>query len=207
MLMRGKNELKILAFFAVLIVVVIVSAVIVLSPPSQTSSFSFEDGMQDWSPSGTDLDLGNETVEWVIERSQDRSTDGSFSLKFYLNNLNDAGKIWIEKRFDVNPNQEYTVRVEYDFATADFGNMNLWRIITGASHESPETADDLTSAYQDSTGNGHDSDVGYQWLTKEYEFSALSSSQGELVVFIGVWGTWETPRTYYLDNLRVALNG
>lgn len=207
MLKRGKNELKIVAFFVMLIVVVVILAVIVFSPPSQSSTFSFEDGMQDWGTSGTDLEIGEETLNWSIERSVEISTDGDASLKFYLDNMNDAGKIWIERRFDVNSDQEYRVKIEFDFATTDFGSVNLWRIIAGASHKSPETADDLMSSYRDSTGNGHDSDVGYQWLTKEYEFSASSSSQGELVVFVGVWGTWETPRTYFIDNLTVTLTG
>jgi hypothetical protein len=55
-----------------------------------------------------------------------------------------------------------------DFASADWGDVNLFTIITGVVQEPPETRDDLV--YQGSTGNGSDTDVGYVWLKKGYDF-------------------------------------
>jgi hypothetical protein len=48
-----------------------------------------------------------------------------------------------------------------DFASADWGDVNLFTIITGIVQEPPETRDDLV--YQGSTGNESDTDVGYGW--------------------------------------------
>jgi hypothetical protein len=32
---------------------------------------------------------------------------------------------------------------------------------------------------------------------------AVSDPGGRIHIVIGVWGTWETPRTYYVDNVRL----
>ena len=59
--------------------------------------------------------------------------------------------------------------------------------------------------YQRDTGNGHpDSDVGYVWLDNSCTFAVQSNVNGKIYVILGVWGVWETPRTYYLDSIRVV---
>ena len=55
------------------------------------------------------------------------------------------------------------------------------------------------------TGNGAGTDVGFLWSPKEFTRTGRSSAGGTLHVLLGVWGTWETPRTYYLDSLRVRI--
>ena len=166
--------------------------------------FSFEDDMQQWEARAMDLELANSTIDWSIVRSQERAKNGSSALKFYLENWNDMGKIWIERCFVVKPNTLYRVDVSYALASADWGVANFFRIITGILQEPPKTRDELV--YQGHTGNGADSDVGYVWLDKSYNFTVQSDWSGKLYVIIGVWGVWETPRTYYLDNLKVVFS-
>ena len=171
------------------------------NPPWQGDYFfSFEHDMEGWVAKGTDLD--NPPVEWSIQRTQEIVKDGNTALKFYLSNLNDAGKIWIERSFDVKSDSLYQVNVRYSFASADFGDLNLWTIITGVIQEPPQSRDDLI--YQGDTGNGSEADTGYKWLEKSYGFTAQSSSSGKLYVIIGIWGTWETTRTYYVDVVQVS---
>ncbi len=169
--------------------------------PSQpmSYSYSFEDGMQGWTSDGTDLD--NPPVNWSVERSQKLAYDGNSSVMLYLDNVNDAGKIWMEKEFNVSPGTLYNVSVSYMFATGDFGDVNLFTIITGVSPMSPEEAGDLT--FQEDTGH-HLDERGFVWLEKDYNFHQ-SSSDGNLYVSIGVWGTWETLRVYYIDDVKVNL--
>ena len=168
--------------------------------PSHSYYYSFETNMESWEVRGIDLD--HPSVDWSIHRSDTMAFHGNISIELYLNNLNDAGKIWIEREFEVIPEQAYEVEIEYAFATADFVSFNLWRIITGVVEMPPETRDDLI--FQDYTGNGYDNDVGYIWLNKSYNFIIKSPNDGKLYVIIGIWGTWETPRTYYLDNVNVT---
>jgi hypothetical protein len=160
--------------------------------------------MQGWEAKALDLELANSTIDWSITRSQEKANDGSTSLRFYLANLNDMGKIWIERGFALKPNTQYQVNITYAFASMDWGDLNFFRIITGVLQEPTKSRDELV--YQGDTGNGASSDVGYLWLRKNYSFSVESDTSGKLYVTIGVWGTWEVPRTYYLDNLEIVFN-
>ena len=168
-------------------------------PPSGTLTFSFEDDLEGWVANGTDLD--NPPVEWSIERSRDIASDGKTAVRLYLNNMNDAGKIWVERRFYGEPNRVYQVHVEYDFASADWGDMNLWTIITGVMPEPSKTE----LLFQGDTGNNATPEEGFVWLRKSYDFSVESGPDGSAYVMIGVWGNWETARTYYVDNVAVSL--
>ncbi len=95
--------------------------------------------------------------------------------------------------------------VAFDFATADFGSFNLWRIIAGGLPEPPQTPAELEPVFQDDTGNGQDEDVGYVWQTRSYTTTTRSTADGRLCVVLGVWGTWEGPRTYFVDGVTVTL--
>jgi hypothetical protein len=149
------------------------------------------------------LELGNSTIEWSIAQSQERARNGSSSLRLFLENWNDMGKIWVERGFVLEPNTVYRVDVSYAFASADWDVANFFRVITGVLQEPPKTRDELV--YQGGTGNGHpDSDVGYVWLDSSYTFAVQSNVNGKIYVILGVWGVWETPRTYYLDSIRVV---
>ncbi len=187
------------------VVAVVVIASLLLQPVPERYFFSFEGDMEGWVAVGTDLEFGDGSVNWSIERSPERARGGSTSLKLYLDNMNDAGKVWVEKAFDVEAGRTYRVTVMYSFASADFGSFNLWRIITGVLMQRPETSDDLEPTFQDRTGNGMSEDSGYVWLDKRYDFNVQAGSNGKLWVVIGVWGTWETARTHYVDGISVTL--
>ena len=208
--MITKNKISDIKVYVTLAFTIMLSATLFLSgcieeiPDDITRSnyYSFEEDMQDWETDGTDL--SNPSINWSIERSDDRATDGNNSLKLYLDNMNDAGKIWIEKQFELDANTQYEITIDYDFATSDFGSFNLFRIITGASLTNPETYDDLT--FQDHTGHNQQEDIGYTWLNKSYTMTVETDDNGTLYLCIGVWGTWETPRTYYIDAVNISFN-
>ena len=163
-------------------------------------STSFESGLDGFAADGTDLD--DPPVEWEIGRSQERADDGAWSIRLELDNLNDAGKIWIERAFQLEAGGSYDVEVSYAFATADFGDINNWTIIAGVTPADPETVEDLT--FQGDTGNGGDDDVGFVWLEKSHEFTATAGAGGELWLALGVWGTSEFPRAYHIDDVEVV---
>jgi hypothetical protein len=164
--------------------------------------FSFEENMNGWISDGTDL--SNPEINWSIQPSNEMSVDGNKSMKFYLENLNDAGKIWIERIFQLDPNTKYIIRLSFRFATRDFGNVNLFRIIAGMSIKNPETYNDLI--FQDYTGNQQDHDVGFVWMNKSYSLSLKTNETGIVYGMIGVWGTWETARTYYVDSVNISFS-
>lgn len=167
--------------------------------------FSFEQGLEGWTPARTDIEVGNDTIPWSIQWSHDRATDGGASLELYMHNLTDAGKIWVERAVRADPDRTYRVHVEFDLATADYGDLNHFTIIAGAVTRPPRARQELEPAFQGKTGNGSPSDVGYKWLRKSYDFTVRSGPDGKFYVVVGVWGTWEAARTYYIDALKVAV--
>jgi hypothetical protein len=171
-------------------------------PDSETFTFSFDQAMQGWTADGTDLT--NPTVAWSVQQSAAESNNGAGSVRIFLDNLNDAGKVWMERSFELEPNRTYDVDVSYAFGSADWGDINLWRIITGVTTDSPEEADDLE--FQDDTGNGLDSDNGIEWMNKTYSFTATTDAAGVLHVAIGTWGTFEVQRTYFVDDVKISFS-
>jgi hypothetical protein len=169
----------------------------------QSYFYSFENTHSGWDTTGIDLQLGDTTIAWSIHPSNEIAIDSSFSMQYYLENYNDAGKIWIQMPYSVEQNKDYIVTINYKFASRDFGLANLWTIITGVHLSPPTNAQELT--YQGHTGNGFDFDTGYVWLDKNYEFSINSNSSNKLWTVIGIWGNWETPRIYYLDSLSIYI--
>lgn len=163
--------------------------------------YSYEGSLQTWSKDGTDLELAGGEIEWHILPKTTRPYQGLYSLEYYLNNLNDAGKIWVEKAFNVPANRTYKVDVCYKFASNDWGDVNNFVLLTGASTSNPEVAADLTT--QGSTNNG--GVQNYVWLSKSYSFNVTANSLGKIWIHVGVWGTWETPRTFYYDNVSIKI--
>jgi hypothetical protein len=167
----------------------------------QTFGFTFESDLGQWVADGTDLD--DPPVTWSVERSDELAERGEWSVRLFLDNVNDAGKIWMERAFVLQPGATYDVEVAFDFASADFGDIGLWTIIAGVSGSDPETVDDL--AFRDDTGNGAGDDVGHVWGTRTYPLgTATAGDDGLLWVALGVWGTFETPRTYFIDDVELT---
>jgi len=174
-------------------------------PTNGATSFdySFENGLAGWETRATDIMVGGQPVTWEIATTTDRADEGSRSLRLHLENLSDAGKIWIERGFSLAPNTTYDVDVRYAFGTSDFGSVNLWTIITGAFSSPPSTTAELQPAFQGNTAHGGGS-AGFQWVSKQYQLTATTDASGMLYVVIGVWGTFEVTRTYYVDDVRIT---
>jgi len=167
--------------------------------PEFDVTYSFEAGLEGWFGNG--VDLADPSVTWSVGTSSEVASSGASAARLYVDNTNGMAKVWIEQAEAVEPSVAYDVDISFDFGTADFGEVNLWRILAGAHSASPGTAAALT--VQDATGNGSSSDVGVQWLQKSYRTRAVSDPGGRIHIVIGVWGTWETSRTYYVDNVRL----
>ncbi|MFW6041114.1 MAG: hypothetical protein ACOC85_04690 [Thermoplasmatota archaeon] len=187
----------------VIVIIILISALIYfhLSRPLFTCSHSFEENWDGWKPQAIDVD--DPEVNWTIERTSELTYSGNYSMKFHLENWHDQGKIWIQRTIDLEPEKNYNVRMKLSFASSDFGSFNLWKILVGGGPHEPEDIEDLT--YPENTGIGADEDNGYQWMEKEYKFDAKTNSEGEMYIYVGVWGTWETERTYYVDDIEVVV--
>jgi hypothetical protein len=130
-------------FYTALICLGLLSSAAVASPPPQLIDFfSFEQDFEGWAANGLDLELGSGTIPWSITRSQDMARDGQTSAKLFLDNLNDEGKIWIQRPFTLHPSQTYQVQVRYLIA----GPTGPGAMIAGALTSPPTTRVPLSKA-------------------------------------------------------------
>lgn len=104
-------------------------------------------------------DLGKPPVAWSINRSGEMIKGGKSTMILDLTNGNCQANIWLEKSFQLESNQRYTVQVIYDFASAD-SIANPWQLIIGAASSQFTGSSDLV--YQGDTATGADSPPGFQ---------------------------------------------
>ncbi len=167
-------------------------------------SFGFETGLNGFSADGADLEVGGEEIDWSIASSSEEVHEGSASAKLYADNLTDAAKIWLEQPLELEPGTQYEVQIDFDFATLDIGDFNHWTIIAGVLDSDPEDGSDLEPIYRGSTSAEADTAQSHVWLARTYTQTVTTGADGKLWLALGVWGTWETARTYYIDKLKVT---
>lgn len=166
--------------------------------------FTFPDGLGSWEPRAVDVFVGGEEIEWEIEWTEERSSVGEASVRFFADNRTDAAKLWIEYIFDAEPNRDYDVQVAFSFATRDWSDANLWRIIAGALPTSPQTAEDLERAFQGDTRAGPPPGDTFVWSRRSYDAAVRTQSSGRIHVIVGIWGTSEFQRTYFVDDIQLV---
>lgn len=160
--------------------------------PEGTLFYSFENDMEGWTANAPDVAPGY----WSITRSVEFWDDGATSLKVDLNNTSGKGKVWIARAFEVEPGHKYRVSLDYAFSAR---NSTDFVVIAGVFRSPPLTGDELSSAYQD------DTTLSPLWVHKSYEFSIKSKKSSVVYVVIGVMGTEQTHREYFIDSVCVTL--
>jgi hypothetical protein len=176
-----------------------------LGPPDRVEVYTFDDGLEGWTAVGIDLARGDEEIEWSIDHSDEHADPRGGTVRMHMENWNDAGKIWIERRLVLEPATLYVVTLSFDFGTYDYGQYNLFTILAGAFPEPPRITEDLVPAFRGETGHDGDATAGLVWLPKQYRFTTTSGPGGELYVVAGIWGTHESMRTYFVDDVRLEL--
>jgi len=170
----------------------------VASPaPELVEFFSFEQDFEGWTPEMAG-------APGAISRSQDRAIDGQTSVKL---DLHPPGEVaisaaWIQKGFTLTPNETYQVQVRYFLAARDggpgFGAGTT--TMAGATNSPPATLSDALTFSHDFVRS--DKSPRYQWLLKEYEFTARTDAVGALSIVTGVidGGIFAS---YYIDGIRI----
>jgi len=178
-----------------------------VSAPEVSATFSFEQGMDGWAAVAADTGAPpGAYAPWSIVPATDFAYDGEQALRLFMANHTDAAKIWIVRSFAVAPGRMYDVDVSYAFGSSDFGTLNLFDLRTGSFLSPPADGPALLAGtLHDYTGNGSDSDIGYRWLRKHVRTALRADASGLIYVVVGIWGTTEFSRTYYLDDLTVQV--
>jgi hypothetical protein len=174
--------------------------------PNPTFTFSFENGLGDWIAKAYDTDVAGTDAVWAITGSTDRATQGTHAVKFSLDNNDAEAKMFMEQGFTLDPGT-YTLSLDFDFASADFGTTGLWQFIASASKSAAANHDDLH--FLGDTGNGKAVESGFVWVDKTFTGAQISGSTvtvaagDKVYVQLGVSANSALERAYYLDNLTV----
>jgi hypothetical protein len=162
-------------------------------PRQQAAFFSFEGSLQNWEPHGLDLQAGGAEENWSITTNPAVAYDGPSSVRFFLDNVNGRGKIWLEKTFTLSPRGRYTAHIDFavraakDAAPAD-------PLIAGILPAPPRTDDALQPAL------GLPGISGTSWATRVYDLQLEGDSA---TVVIGISGTSPGQIVDYLDAVTV----
>lgn len=162
---------------------------------------SFEGDLGSWTV--RTVDLGTPAATYEVVRSTDRASDGAQSVRVRLENQTGQAKVLLERRYVVEKDQTYVVEVAFGLASADWSGVAPWRVAVGAAPDSPLRTGFVNGPLD--TFNGRLADQGLVFGPRTTTLEVRSDADGELFVYVGVWGTSAGSRSYYLDALRVAL--
>lgn len=174
--------------------------------PTTPISFqtSFEDGAAGFVADGTDL--SDPMVTWSVDRTEAFASDGDASMVLALDNVNDQAKIWMEREIvGLKPDTDYLVELSFDFGSSDWGDVNLWTLFADVTGISPTVWSDFSDAYVTTTANGASEASGVIFDQKTVSMAARTEQDGRLHVSIGIWGTYEVARSYYVDDVGITV--
>lgn len=198
LMIKTREVVGVVAKMAAIFLLVAIS----VSCSAVTYHYDFEDGtLQGWVVDGTDL-----APVWHIVPSRKLAHTGLWSLEYYMENINDATKIWIERSYDVPAGRRYDVNVSWKLASRD-APVGACPIIAYVDNRDLETRFQgiQVIGYSD-TGGGQ-----YVWLSKSYLRNGVlpgassGTGQGKIWVAIGMWGTFEVTYTWYVDEVTVEI--
>ena len=159
----------------------------------QSAFFSFEGSLQGWTPRGLDLESGGAEEAWTITTDPAVPYDGASSARFFLDNANGTGKIWLERTFSISTAGHHVVHL--DFAVAGTRDaISVDQLIVGVLPAPPRNADALQPAVQPP------GIAGSRWTPYAYDFEMDGSAA---TVVIGISGTTPGRIVYHLDALTI----
>lgn len=164
-------------------------------PRQQVAFYSFEGSLQGWEPHGLDLQAGGPEENWSITSDPAASYDGPSSARFFLDNVNGAGKIWLERTFTLSPPGRYSAHIDFAVRGAKDG-VAADQLIAGILPAPPRNDDALQPALR---GPGI---AGITWATRSYD---REIDGGAVTVVLGISGGAPGRILYYLDAVTVAL--
>jgi hypothetical protein len=160
----------------------------------------FEETLDRWQK-GFDLpedpERPGQPVDWAIEISPEQAARGKSSARFFLDGKQDDGTIWLARPFNVAPDQALRLRLTFDL-WSESESFNTLAMVAAAADSRPPVAEgdfDVSQPANQVTG----------WKTYAYTFEVRSGPEGQVWVAFGISAVWETPMTYFVDDVRVEV--
>jgi hypothetical protein len=158
--------------------------------PQRSAFFSFEGSLQGWVAQTMDLQVGE---AWSITSDPGAPFDGASSARFFIDSMNGAGKIWLERAFTLPSSRRYRAHIDF-VALGSSDVLRADRLIVGILRAPPRNADQLQPALQPP------GIAGAQWTAHAYELEVEGPA---VTVVIGISGASRGRILYHLDALTV----
>lgn len=188
---------------ASLVILAVVAAVFLISMLSinipRPLAESFEEDFGEWTASSdVPLDPNNpgSSVQWHVQRSSSVSNfGGNYSAEFFIDGRQDDGTIWLERKISLKPNTQVRFTLSFWFYSDQESFNTLAAIVAYAGTAKPVVEEDFTVV---GTGN----EVA-GWKNYAFNPTVSTDSSGEVHVALGISVRWETPMTYYIDEILI----
>jgi len=170
--------------------------------PVLEDRFSFEAGLAGWSVVASDL--GSPPGVWSVEASSEQAVTGSESLKLSLDNTGGGAKLFVKRPFDLQPSTDYQIEVNFQLASADAGDLNLWNVVSGATTAEP--LDGAALVALGTTANGQATVAGVVWSPRNGTLAVRTGpDSGRVWIALGISATSAFSRSYWIDDVSVVV--
>lgn len=161
---------------------------------------SFESGFGEWSADADvppDPNNPSYPVEWHVNRVNNVSYSGQYSLRFFIDGRQDDGTVWIEKKINVKEHTQIQFKVSFWLYSEQESFNTIAVVCAHIGVENPEVESDfiVIGAANEVAG----------WKNYTHVADLNTGSSGELWVAVGISVRWETQMTYYIDDIEIEI--
>ena len=158
---------------------------------------SFEKDFGEWTANSDvppDPNNPNSTVQWHIRRSSSVAL-GNYSAEFFIDGTQDDGTIWLERKIKLKPSTQVRFTLSFWFYSEEESFNTLAAIVAYAGIARPVEEENFTVVAVANEVAG--------WKNYAFNPTVNTDSRGEAYVALGISVRWETPMTYYIDEIVI----
>lgn len=187
-------------YFILIVVAIFVTWYFYVYPNPQIKSDDFEKGFGEWI---TDADVPadpnspGKPITWNITHTTDVAHSGRYSLKFFIDGVQDDGTIWIERKIGVKKNTRVQVKVSFELYSENESFNTIAVACTYVGIRNPEVEDDFIVL-------GPANEVA-GWKRYSYKTILDTGPSDEVWLSVGITVRWETQMTYYIDDVEIEV--
>lgn len=185
------------------------------SPETIEFTDGLEEGFMGWTrDSDVPEDPNNHgnPVAWMITHSTERATDGTASLRYYLDGTQDDGTIWIVQPITVDSGHTYNMRMQVDAWSASESFNTLAHLVMYAGPSRPTSEGSFPSPGTSSSDAGVTDTGGLReplnqvegWQTYSFSWKTPTLQMDAIYIATGISAVWETEMTYFIDNITLT---
>jgi len=169
-------------------------------PNHQTMGDGFEEGSGGWvanADAPADPNKPGHLVAWNITRTTDVANSGRYSLKFFIDGVQDDGTLWIENKISVRKNARIQVKVSFELYSEHESFNAIADVCAYAGLRNPEVEEDFTVL-------GPANEIA-GWKKYTYTTTLNVGSSDEVWFAVGITVRWETRMIYYIDDVEIEV--